>query len=293
MMKHLSVLSSLVKTLLQSDVFHALVVQSPPGWGKSTAIDGVLSGLGSDFVAAGSYATPLHIYNTLCENPRSLIVFDDCAGVFSDVKSMSLLKAATWKSSGALDAKEKSRRVAWGSTSEKVPIRSVDFLGKIILLTNTLSAGRETEAFLTRCLSYKIRISPAEVRSLLLEAASSQQFFPDAEAAREVASFLCDKLNNFPLSRLNLRTLMMGYELSLSHPGGEWRELLRTLHSAQTDEELLGYVFEKGVRTHEQERRFYDSTGLARRSFFNYKRRLGLSRPYARKPHDESETPAS
>ena len=45
-MKHLKNIRDLIKTLLGSDSFHALIVESPPGWGKSTAIDLALDELG-------------------------------------------------------------------------------------------------------------------------------------------------------------------------------------------------------------------------------------------------------
>src|SRR5207253_717400 len=123
-MKHLETIQAFIKMLIGSESFHALVIQSPPGWGKSTAIDQALGELGIKAVAAGSYANTLHIYNTLCLHPNSLIVLDDCAGLFSDQKSMGILKAATWQSSGQNTGSPRvtrwRRRVSWGSTSEKV-----------------------------------------------------------------------------------------------------------------------------------------------------------------------------
>jgi hypothetical protein len=105
------------------------VIHSAPGWGKSTTIDTALKELGLSAVTAGSYTTSLHIYNLICKNPQALIVLDDCAGVFSDVKAMSVLKAATWQSSGlGLNV----TRVSWGSSSDKVDQPFVEFTGKLI-----------------------------------------------------------------------------------------------------------------------------------------------------------------
>jgi len=283
-MKHVETIKAFIKTLMNSESFHALVVESPPGWGKSTTIDTALTELAVDAVAGGSYATPLHIFNTLCRNPDSIIVLDDCAGVFSDQKSMSILKAATWQSSGlggsAAALTQKSRRIAWGSTSEKVEQPFVDFSGKLILLTNVVPAGKETEAFLSRCLSYRINIGEEDVKQMLLSAAASPEHFPNPQLALEVAHFLVDGSVRADTVRINLRTLKMGYDLATTHPEA-WRELFgHLLPRKKASSDLLSEIFQSGVPAKEQEARFVASTGKSRRTFYNYKRRLGLSRSY-------------
>jgi hypothetical protein len=168
-MKHLDTIEALIRTLVKSNKFHALVVESMPGWGKSTAIDSALSKCGIEAVSAGTYATPLHTYNTIGQYPTSVLIFDDVAAVFSDPKTMAILKAATWQQScgnagpAADGIAPKPRRVSWGSTSDKVERASIDFSGKIILLTNAIPSGRETEAFLSRCLSFRIRMQEDDI----------------------------------------------------------------------------------------------------------------------------------
>jgi hypothetical protein len=120
-MKHLQSIKAYILTLKNRSNFHALVIQSPPGWGKSTTVDKALTEMRITPVVVGAYATPLHIYNTICQNPNAMIVFDDCAGIFNDPKSMSILKAATWQSTGQISSSDGiSRRISWGSTSDKV-----------------------------------------------------------------------------------------------------------------------------------------------------------------------------
>lgn len=68
----------------------------------------------------------------------------------------------------------------------------VDFTGKVILLTNALPAGKEKEAFLSRCLSYRINIETQDVREMLMAAAQSSANYLKPELVIEVAQFLID-----------------------------------------------------------------------------------------------------
>lgn len=278
-MKHLETIKAFLKTLMNSESFHALVVQSPPGWGKSTTIDLAFAELGVTAVVAGSYATPLHIYNLLCRNPDSIVILDDCAGLFSDPKSMAILKSATWESSGH-GLEKKTRHISWGSTSEKVEQPSVDFSGKLVLLTNVVPAGKETEAFLSRCLSYRISVDQDEIKQMLFEAAKSQEYFPKTELALEVVKFLVDASTRVDLAKVNLRTLKMGYDLAATHPTG-WRELFaHLLPKHQKGVDVVSQILQARMPVKEQEAQFAQATGKSRRSFYNYKKRLGLTRAY-------------
>lgn len=281
-MKHVSTIKAFIKTLMNSESFHALVIQSPPGWGKSTTIDQALTELGMDAIAAGTYATPLHIYNTLCRHSDSLIILDDCAGLFSDPKSMAILKSATWQSSGqgSTTATQPWRRVSWGSTSEKVEQPSVNFTGKLILVTNVVPAAKETEAFLSRCLSYRINIDGIEAKQMILSAATSTSHFPQQAVAQAVAHFLVDDATLADMTKLNLRTLKMGYDLALTHPDS-WRELfVHLLPRQQKPVGLISQILQSGLSAKEQEAKFVSSTGKSRRTYYNLKKRLGLTRQY-------------
>ena len=213
-MKHLDAVLAYLNTLTKSEIFHALVIESKPGWGKSTTLELALKRLRIQWTSGGSYATSLHIYNTLCAHPDALVIFDDCASIFSDPKTMSILKAATWTSSGG----NGRRRIAWGSTSEKVAVPSVDFRGKIVLLTNVIPDGKETGAFLSRTLSYRIDLSEDDMKTILQEGARSKRYFPNTKTASMVASYLNNNSSRFDFNSINLRTLQLGYELATNHP---------------------------------------------------------------------------
>lgn len=295
-MKHIDKISGFIRTLINSDTFHALVIESPPGLGKSSAIDSAMNGLKMNVAAVGSYATPLHIYNTICKNPHSVIVIDDCASMFNDQKALAVLKAATWGSSGYGEGPthQKPRRITWGSSSDKVESLSVDFSGKIIILTNVLPKNAETLAFLSRCLVYRIHPDEEGIRAMLKEAALSKGNFPKQEIAIEVLNFIFSEQKEIDFLRVNFRTLRMGYDLALTNPE-MWKELFRHVLPTKTTERrtlvsphrsvpaipiAIRRILSSDLPVKEQEKQFSAMSGMSRRTFFSYKRRLGLSRKY-------------
>jgi hypothetical protein len=293
-MKHVSRIEILIETLVKSDIFHALVVQSPPGWSKSTTIDAALKKLQIPFISVGSYTTALHFFNTLVTHPSKVILLDDSAGLFSDAKTMAILKAATWASSGGgvSDAGHSLvRRVTWGSTSEKVLAPEVDFQGKVILLTNVLPHGKETQAFLSRCLSYRIAFSDVEIKNMILEAAASPEHFERLDLAADVARFIVAESQLIDFSQVNLRTLRMGYELARTQPEC-WQDVFTHLLPRKSGDELAyasAELINPRLPPKLQEAEFCSRTGKGRRTFFLYKKRLGLSRPYHSKKQKEEK----
>lgn len=235
----------------------------------------------------GSYTTALHFYNTLAEHPGSMIVLDDCAGLFSDPKTMATLKGATWPSSGS-SGPSAARRIAWGSTSEKVRTPQFDFSGKIILLTNILPAGKETQAFLSRCLNFRITFTENQVKKMILDAAHSAKHFTVPEIARQVAHFIVSQGERIDYAQVNLRTLRLGYELASTQPHG-WRDVLPHLLPAKTVGREMAMattataLINPSLPPKLQENEFRTKTGMSRRTFYLYKKKLGLTRPYRSK----------
>ncbi len=268
-MRHIEDISALIRVLRQNDTFHALVIESPPGWAKSSTVEKALSEANIQFVSLGSYSTPLALYNSLCENPKALLVLDDCAGLFGEATSMSILKAACWASAGSGGG----RRVSWSSSSERVLKPEFVFNGKIILLTNSVPMGKETQALLSRTLYLRLAFEVSEVKCMLIEAASSSDYFPDRGLAENVVHFLVSNDQKYDLRKLNLRTLKMGYEIARSNPSA-WRDLLHRLLPATTQtspQDVLRSLSISDLPVEEQAREFAMATGLSRRTFYYYR----------------------
>lgn len=267
-MKHVEDISSLVKTLVQSSTFHALVIQSPPGFGKSTTIDRVFKELGISQFSIGSYSTPLALYNAMCTVTQDVLLIDDCSGIFNDPTALSLLKAATWPNSS-----ENERRISWASTSDKVKAPTAVFNAKIILLVNSMPMGNEVQAFLSRTLYLKIRFSSEEINTLLYEATTSSPFFENQVIAKEVADYLVSRLESESENMINLRTLKLGYELAKTH-SDTWRHLLEKLLPPPAPRRIAKELIESASEVEDQVKEFQRATGLSRRTFFNYKQEL-------------------
>lgn len=265
-MKHIDDIRALVATLQKSEKFHALVVESPPGWAKSSSIEAILSELTVPFVSLGSYSTPLALFNSLSKAPEGTFVLDDSAGLFSDQAGMAVLKAASWSSAGSGG----KRVVSWNTTSERALTPCFSFSGKLILLANSIPKGTDSRAFLTRTLYLSIQFDSEQVVEMLREASANPLYFEDQEAASAVASYLAHRAVLDGCNSMNLRTLHLGYELAKTNPA-QWRHLLDRLVPSEEPRALVSGLSQSSLPVEEQSREFMRATGLSRRTFFKYR----------------------
>lgn len=270
-MKHLQDIRSYIVTLLASTKLHALVVVSPPGWGKSSIVEEVLNHAKAAFRSLGSYSTPLAFYNGLCTDPTMTLVLDDSVGLLANPAGLSLLKSATWSSAGSQGA----RRVTWTSTSTKVDQPFVDFTGKLILLTNVVPESADVAAFMSRALPYRISLDRELITDMLKTAAKSRQHYEDENLATEVADYIIEQLDRIDWSGLNLRSLEMAYELAKLNRDN-WKDLLIPVLPGVSPEQLVSQLMKSEMTSTEQEKEFIRVTGLSRRSFFNYRKVAGI-----------------
>lgn len=284
-MKHLDDIAALIKTLQKSTLFHALVIQSAPGYAKSSTVEKILKELAIDFEAIGSYTTPLQIFSALGSAPNKTLVFDDAAGVFGNPIAMSLLKAATWESVGS----SRVRTVTWRSSSEKVETGQIMFGGKLILLTNAVPANSDVQAFLSRTLYLHLQFGPEEVGAMLKEAATKTEYYPNTAMALEVADHLIASLSKRDSERINLRTLQLGYELIQANPE-TWKELLDRLLPKTDPHFIAEKILQSASGPEDQARQFTRLTGLSRRTFFNYRKEME-SRPRQAAAGDGPQSP--
>jgi hypothetical protein len=266
-MTHTKDIESLIRTLLQSNCFHALIIQSPPGWGKTTTVERVLGELGTPYRALGSYSTPLALYRALCTHHKDLLILDDCAGLLTDPTAIALLKAATWTSSGS----HGQRRVTWSSASEKVEQSGVDFSGKLIVLTNTVPVGGQIRSFISRSLYLPVSFSGLEIAAMLRDAASHLN---DDPIASEVAELLIAEVECGKGAGICFRTFEMGRELARSMPN-EWKGLLSRMLGKTSPTQVVQDLSSGQDKTTSQCRAFQEITGMSPRTFYYYKSKQG------------------
>lgn len=271
-LNHIEAIKRLLLTIQASERMHAVIIEGPAGWGKTTAVEDALQVAGMAGVHLGSYSTPLHLFNFLHDNSSKTIVIDDCAGLFNDQSSMAILKAATWGQS-------KKRKIRWGSTSGKASVEEFYFEGKLVIVCNSFPTTADAQAVKSRSFPYKISINPANAKAMLERAAADAKIFSDTKKSTAVARFLSKKIGFRSLHQISYRTLQMGYELA-QHNGEQWRDLLERMVVAGPEDprKLVRELSRRGLAVKDQIKLFEESTGLKRRTFFKYRRELGVSK---------------
>lgn len=269
---HIETIKSLLLTVQASEKMHALIVEGPAGWGKTTAVDEALAGIGVSAVHLGAYSTPLNLFNFLYENLDRVIVIDDCAGLFGDQNSMSILKAATW-------AQGKTRTIKWGSTSTKALTNEFLFSGKLVIVCNSFPNTPDAEAVRSRSFPYAIEITPSYAKDLLEKAALDKKWYPNTATAKSIAQFLSARVTTNSVGKISYRTLQMGYELA-QHNVDQWQNLLERLIVTTPDDpkKLIRKLAKQDLKVKDQLRMFEESTGLKRRTFFKYRREMNMVR---------------
>ena len=157
--------------VLMNSEMNCLVLLSPAGLGKTTAILSAVKQLGLQkdvhFGYYNSYFTPLSFYQTLIkatelQKPR-LLILDDVELILKDKTIINLLKAATWENEKGY------RTVNYNSTHHSVKAhQSINFDGKIILLLNEIPEENAMfRAILDRVLFTQLVFSRDEIFSLM------------------------------------------------------------------------------------------------------------------------------
>ncbi len=277
-MNHVDDIRSAIKTVVGSSEFHAVLIEGPAGWGKTTTVTMALDELNLESIHLGSYSTPLNLFNFFSEHQNDIILIDDTAGLFENPQSMSLLKSATWSNN------RKKRVLKWGSTSNKVLVDSFEFHGKLIIVCNQFPKTSDARAVRSRSLPQRIDVSVSQAKKYLIEASKSKEWFEKPKLSEDVGHFICGNLNEMTLRQINFRSLKMGYELALANPEN-WKYLLSKMlgFDGKTPEDLVQELALKYEKIGDQERAFEELTGLKRRSFYLYRRKLQISKDYTRR----------
>lgn len=269
-MRHIEDIKSLITILQSSPKFHMLIISGAPGWGKTHTVCKTLSSIGKPFELAGSYTTPLGLFNILKENPDSTIVLDDTIGLLENDIALSIIKSATWSSDN------NSRTIRWNSTSKLVEHHSIEFSGKLILITNRLPGTSHCHAIASRSLVYEIETDEEFVVNAFQNAIRSAEESPDFESKKMAADFLCSLKRTHEISKFNLRTL----ELATTYAASgipNWQELLVRSLPRLCDDEVIAKLGSSNLPITEQICAFQKLTGKSRRTFF-YKRKQLLCR---------------
>lgn len=276
-LNHVIAIRKYIEAIINADDMHSLIIEGPPGWGKTTSVEESLQLAKIDALHLGAYSTPLNLYNFLAENIDGMILLDDCAGIFNDPSAMAILKATTWPS------RKNKRIVKWGSTSTKAVVDEFEFFGKLIIVCNSFPKTTDGEAIRSRGYSRKIDITLSDAKKMLLEAASLKKWFAKTKLSTEVAEFLVSQISENSLDQISFRTLKKGYRLAEVHPDA-WKQLFADTipKGAVAPEKLIKELSRQEIMVKEQKRIFIEKTGLSSRSFYNYRKDAKVGRNAAK-----------
>lgn len=231
-----NILTEMTKAVKRGDV-NAMIVSGAPGVGKSHGIEEVmhryetLEMLGMEkkheFVKGNMSAIGLYVKLYNMRGKDNVIIFDDCDGIFEDVLTLNILKAA-------LDSKPK-RTINWNTDSFKLRNEGVPdsftFEGSAIFITNAKFSDVRSKklkdhlaALESRCHYLDLTIDTHREKMLRIEQViedgmMTEYGFDDA-MIEEVMEFVTEYKERF--RELSLRTVVKLGDLVKAFPT-TWR----------------------------------------------------------------------
>lgn len=252
----------LINTLLKSKDINALILQSETGLGKSfvtvqTLLENNLV-LNKDFVVIGGHLTPLELYHLLYKYNDKIIIIDDIGSIFEDTHSKSILLSALFNPSG-------ERWISYLTSSTKLTAPSqFIFSGKLIFCLNDLP--EDLSALKSRCFFYELKFTFQEKLKICYEIAKLKKI------PLEIMDWIKDNIDeSFPL---DFRLPIKIYEIF--HSNQDWKTLSQAIIDVETDDRLvLLKELVKGKKSINQQLALWVAqTGMSRRSFFRWRKRL-------------------
>lgn len=158
------------------------------------------------------HITPLQTYKTLEANRdnKSIVVFDDCDAVFTELTSLNILKAAC--DTG------KFRRVSWNSS--KADTEAFDYDGGMIIISNAEFKNDHYQAFIDRVHLYDMKVSNKEKIAKIYDT-STRIGDVRPKVAKEISEWLFS--NEKYVDYLSMRTF---YKIAqLTKISTEWKKL--------------------------------------------------------------------
>ena len=236
------ILNMMTHAVKDGDV-RAMIVSGPPGVGKSFGVEEVLSkddlfnqiaGREPNYEVVKGTMSSVGLYAKLYEYSEagSVLVFDDCDGLFYDVLSLNLLKAA-------LDTSER-RFISWNTDSrllrnEGIPDR-FEFKGSVIFITNIKFAHVRSKglkehlnALESRCHYIDLEMDTEREKILrikqIVENGMLDKYQFEQCVVDEMVQFVED--NRSRLRELSLRMVLKLADLRKSFPNN-WQAMAQT-----------------------------------------------------------------
>ena len=278
-------LANMTKMIAQSK-YHALLVISQGGTGKSRTITNVLREEGQEFVTYNSHCTGLQMYRILWENSNNgkVIFFDDCDPIFSSPVCQGLLRSCLFG--------QPNRLVTYNSSNlpPDLPAR-FETTSRFIFCINKYKKDTITEAIASRCLTYRMDLTNPEIIEQFR--AMSANGYPGCppEAAEEIVDFIEQHGDEKQLSMRLLTPAVRIYKFC-TEQGTDWRPVVlaqmqnlgrplsatKRLSNHEQHEKLLKEAQDKFPDSvADQQRHFCEKSKKSRATFYRALKRLNRS----------------
>lgn len=248
---------------------NALMVESPPGLGKSYQITKVLTNeLGENgWVKHSGFSSPMEFYETLYEHRDKVLFLDDIEGLLGNRRALANLKQATWDESG-------TRTVEWKSSSSKLEApQKFQFNGRIIMCFNDVPDGDPiVESLKSRTLFYDLDFTYEERLGIMAEIAKKDYDGMSLEERTMVLDWLVDHTEP-ETKELNLRTLFKCFELYKFNQN-EWQDMAAELFDVDDEMAKVRELVRKYDESKKMVEEYKEATGKTRRTFYNKKKKL-------------------
>jgi hypothetical protein len=238
------------------------------GLGKTSLVIKTVKALTKDFEYFNGYSTPLSLYTILFKHSDKLIILDDVEGIFSNLISTSILKAALWDIDGR-------RIVSYNTTSDKakhLPDK-FEFKGKIIVLCNTIPRVKDisVKATLSRLLPYKLEFTYLQKIKIIEDILKTRDNLSEEERAKIMEIIK----KNTDLSTLNFNFRTMEHLIRMVKYDDKVAEkLFSAVTEKDENKRIVFELMQTGKSVAHQFAEFHELTGLSRKTLFNIRRRL-------------------
>ena len=237
-----------------------LILKGSAGWGKSFRTKQYLEENKISHKYINTYSTPLAFYKILYEHKdKSVIIFDDLQ--VDDRKIIALMK-------GACNNIQKDREVMWNSTTEVLGKyglpESFKLNSNIILILNDNLIG--FKPILNRSIIINFEFNLKEKIEIL------NKFKKKAGIDNEIVQYIVQKCHN-SMDNLSIRSAVL--LTNLKNGGYDWEKFAQEMFEIDEDLELLCVKVQKCNDLKCACASWCAETGLSRRTFFNYYKKLG------------------
>ena len=251
---------------LKNKTINLLILSGEAGIGKSHTTIEYLKNNKINYKYIHSYVTPLYFYKLLFENRnRDIIVFDDLEGI-NDPKTISMIKSLCWSYN------KEQKEVSYQSTSDKLKDNNLKESFKtnirVVLIFNNIP--NEFKAIVNRAITLNFDFNFQEKLQIF------EDFKVKANIEQEVLDYVSAKCTN-ATRNLSIRSLVILSDLKRN--GFNFKDFAEEILNIDENISFMSDLVQKcnsanGFKKEDAIKEFIANTGLSRRTFFNYLKKM-------------------